>query len=110
MKLGIMILINKFVTFVCKLFGKNGTVYPGYIVYDVLKQTKILESVKYPDKVIAVTGSSGKGSTTQILYNILTDNGYKVCFNSSGSNGVLAATTLILNNCNLKGELKCDVL
>ena len=61
--LSLMIFINKLVTKVCKLFGKNGSVLPGCIVYDYLHQKKILEKVKYPKYVIAVTGSSGKGST-----------------------------------------------
>ena len=103
-------MINKFVTWVCKLFKRNGSVYPGFIIYDVLRQKKVLELVKYPKYVIAITGSSGKGSTTQVLYNILSNNGFDVCYNQNGSNGVLAATTLILNNCNLKGEFKHDVL
>lgn len=110
MKLSILIMINKLVTWVCKLFRRNGSVYPGFIIYDVLRQKKVLESVKYPKHVIAITGSSGKGSTTQVLYNILTKCGYDVCYNRNGSNGVLAATTLILNNCNIKGEFKHDVL
>lgn len=110
MKIGFMIFINKFITKACKLFGKNGSVYPGYIIYDVLKQKKILENIKYPKTVIAVTGSSGKGSTTDLINHILTENGFDVCYNKNGSNGVLAATTLILNNCNLKGEFLHDVL
>ncbi len=110
MKLGFMIFVNKMITKVCKLFGKNGSVYPGYIIYDILRQKKVLESVKYPKYVIAVTGSSGKGSTTDLINHILTDAGYDVCYNKNGSNGVLAATTLILNNCNLKGEFLHDVL
>ena len=108
--LTLMIMINKLVTWVCKLFKRNGSVLPGCVVYDVFKQKKILEKVKYPHLVIAVTGSSGKGSTTDLINHVLTDNGYDVCYNKNGSNGVLAATTLILNNCNLRGEFKHDVL
>lgn len=110
MKLSLMIFINKLITKICKVFKRNGSVYPGFIIYDVLKQKKILEKVKYPKYVIAVTGSSGKGSTTDFIYHILTDAGYDVCYNKNGSNGVLAATTLILNHCNAKGEFLHDVL
>lgn len=110
MRISLMVFINKLVTKVCKLFGKNGSVYPGYIIYDILRQKRILEYVKYPKLVIAVTGSSGKGSTTDLINHVLTDNGYDVCYNKNGSNGVLAATTLILNNCNFKGEFLHDVL
>ncbi len=108
--LRLMILVNKLVTKVCKLFGKNGSVLPGCVVYDYLHQKKVLEKVKYPKYVIAVTGSSGKGSTTDLINHILSDAGLDVCYNKNGSNGVLAATTLILNNCNWKGEFMHDVL
>ena len=110
MRIIIFVFINKLFTFILKLFKKNGSVYPGFIVYDVFYQKKILEYVKYPKLVIAVTGSSGKGSTTELINHILTDNGYNVCYNKNGSNGVLAATTLILNNCDWKGNFKPDVL
>lgn len=102
--------VNKLVTKICKMFKKNGSVYPGYILYDVLKQKDVLSKVKYPKYVIAVTGSSGKGSTTDMINHILTDAGYDVCYNDSGSNGVLAAATLILNNCDKKGNFMHDVL
>ncbi len=110
MKIGNSIRINKMVTRICKTFGKNGSVYPGYILYDVLKQKDVLDKIKYPKIVIAVTGSSGKGSTTDMINHILTDAGYDVCYNDSGSNGVLAAATLILNNCDKKGNFKHEVL
>ena len=110
MKLFICILVNKIVTVICKLFGKKGSVLPANIVWDVFKGEKILNKVKYPKYVIAVTGSSGKGSTTDLIYKILTKNGYDVCYNANGSNGVLAAMTLILNNCTLGGKFKHDVL
>lgn len=110
MKVRSSIFVNKLITKVCKMFGKNGSVYPGYIIYDVLKQKDVLNKVKYPKIVIAVTGSSGKGSTTDLINHILTDAGYDVCYNKSGSNGVLAAVTLILNNCDNKGNFRHDVL
>ena len=87
-------MINKFVTWVCKLFKRNGSVYPGFIIYDVLRQKKVLESIKYPKYVIAITGSSGKGSTTQVLYNILSNNGFDVCYNQNGS---LRTTAFIMD-------------
>lgn len=110
MKIGSSIRVNKLVTKICKMFGKNGSVYPGHILYDILKQEDVLKKVKYPELVIAVTGSSGKGSTTDLINHILTDAGYDVCYNKSGSNGILAAITLILNNCDKKGNFLHDVL
>lgn len=109
MKLAFLILLNKLITKVCKLFKRNGAQYPGYIIYDIFDKN-ILTKIHYPSIVIAVTGSSGKGTTCSIIKHILEENNYKVAFNQSGNNGVLGATTLILNNCDIKGNMKCDVL
>ncbi len=109
MRIFIGVLICRIISFVCKLFKKNGTVFPGLVVYDYFSK-KILEDVKYPKYVIAVTGSSGKGSTTSLIAKVLDRTDLTYVYNDSGSNGVLAATTLILNNCSLTGKFKKDVL
>ena len=109
MKKTLAIILCKTITLVCKLFRKNGTVYPGSIIYDYVDKN-ILKKITYHKTVIAVTGSSGKGSTTELIYHILKENNYSVVYNKSGSNGVLAAITLILNNCNIFGKFKKDIL
>ena len=102
------ILINKFLTLTCKIFGRNGSQFPGAISYNINQH--ILEKIKYPKYVIGVTGSSGKGTTTNFIYHILKDAGVDVVYNSSGSNGIRGITTLILNNCSIFGKFKHDVL
>ncbi len=109
MYLAFMILLNKIITRFLKIIGKNGSVYPGLIIYDYLDKN-ILTKIKYPKYVIAVSGSSGKGSTTDLIAKILKANNLRVIYNQSGSNAILGALTLILNNCNLKGQFKGDVL
>ena len=104
----LQIIVNKTLTFVCKLFHKNGSQFPGAISYNMNQH--VLEKIKYPKYVIGVTGSSGKGTTTQMIYHILTDAGLDVSYNASGSNGIRGITTLVLNNCTLTGKFKHDVL
>lgn len=109
MKTSFLILLNKAATLVCKIFRKNGSVFPGSLIVPFDK--KILKKIKYPKYVVGVTGSSGKGSTTSLVAHILKKAGLKVVWNKSGSNLVNAAVTLILNNTSiLTHKLKCDVL
>ena len=98
MKTTLLILYNKLIYKICRLFKKNGSVFPGSLVKKHDKN--ILKKIKYPKYVIGITGSSGKGSTTNEVAYILEKNGYKVVWNKNGSNLINAAITLILNNTN----------
>ena len=109
MKLTLLIMLNKSITFICKLFKFEGSVFPASIVRKFDKN--ILEKIKYPKYVVGVTGSSGKGSTTSMIAHILEVNGYKVVWNKSGSNVVNGTTTLILNNTKVfSHKMNCDFL
>lgn len=109
MKLTFLIMLNKTITFICKLFKFEGSVFPASIVRKFDKN--ILEKIKYPIYVVGVTGSSGKGSTTSMIAHILEVNGYKVVWNKSGSNVVNGTTTLILNNTKVfSHKMDCDFL
>jgi UDP-N-acetylmuramyl tripeptide synthase len=83
-------------------------VYLGKIALKIDKN--ILKKVVLPDDIIVVTGSNGKTSTVEMICNTLEANGYKVGCNREGSNQTEGVTTMILNNCNLKGEVKKDIL
>lgn len=109
MKTTLLIIYNKLIYKICRLFKKNGSVFPGSLVKKHDKY--ILKKIKYPKYVIGVTGSSGKGSTTSLLAYILEKNGYKVIWNKNGSNLINAAITLILNNTNpFSKKLNGDIL
>lgn len=105
----IAMVANKIINFMSKLLAKKeGTVIGGYWVLKVFPN--ILKRIKYPKYVIGITGSSGKTSTTELTYNILTKNGYTVAYNKAGSNGINAITSLVLNNTSLTGKYTKDVL
>lgn len=103
----IVILVNKIIYFIGKLF-KKGSSLPGKIALKLDKN--ILSKIKLPENIIMITGSNGKTSTTEIIYNILKDSGYNVGCNKEGSNQIEGVTTMILNECNMFGKVKKDVL
>lgn len=106
----ISILIAKIIIFGCKLFKKNGYQLPGYFVYDVFKDHKILTRLKYPEYVIAVTGSAGKGSSASLINQVLKLNNINSIYNECGNNGILGIISFILRNTKLNGKINCDVL
>lgn len=103
----LIILLSKFIYMIGKLVGK-GSSLPGQIALKLDKN--ILKKIKLPDNIIVVTGSNGKTSTVEMIYKILTNAGFSVGCNLEGSNQTEGVTTMILNNSNLLGEVKKDVL
>ena len=104
----IVILTCKTVNKLSNIFGHEGSVIGGH--YALKLDKNILSKIKIPKYVIGITGSSGKSSSTELMYNILTKNNYTAIYNKEGSNTMNAITSLILNNSTLFGKLKKDVL
>lgn len=107
MKKTFSFIIGKIFVLVAGKIFKRGSSLPGVIALKLNKN--ILSDFKLPKTVIAVTGSSGKGSTTSIIANVYRKLGYKVSYNDKGSNQISAIVTTLLENCNLKGNIKSDV-
>lgn len=106
-----MNILSVFIGKIIVLFGKilkRGSSLPGMVVLKMNK--KIFKYFKLPDIVIAVTGSSGKGSTSATIASILRQNGYTVAHNSAGSNLIYGILTLLLENTTWNGKIKTDVL
>ena len=76
--------LGKAIIFVENIFKYNASSFPGRVVLKLFP--KYLTKLKYPDLVIIVTGSSGKGSTTKYIADTLRKNNMKVVHNISGSN------------------------
>ena len=103
----IVIILCKILTKIGKLMGK-GSSLPGKIALKIYPE--ILSKIKFCDYVIAVTGSNGKTSTVELIARVLEECGYNVAYNKEGSNQIEGVTTLVLNNCDLKGNFNAQVL
>lgn len=107
MKTMLIIILSKLGYIFGKMFGK-GSSLPGKIAMKLDKN--ILSKLKLPENIIVVTGSNGKTSTTEMICSVLRKNGYTVGCNLEGSNQTEGVATMLLNACNLKGEIKKDAL
>lgn len=103
----ISIIIGKIIVFLGRLLHR-GSSLPGKVALKL--NPNLMKEMILPDTVIAVTGSSGKGSITSMIAEICTKEGYKVAHNSKGSNLSAGIMTLLLEHSNLKGKIKCDII
>ncbi len=103
----IAIIAAKMAIFLGKIL-KRGSVLPGRIALKIDK--KIMSELKLPDIIVAVTGSSGKGSTTSLVADSLREAGYTVTHNVSGSNLTDGILTSLIKDSKLNGSLKSDAV
>ena len=61
-------IIGKSITKIERLFKFNASSFPGKVVLKLFPE--YLRKIKYPDNIIFVTGSSGKGSTVKLIKEI----------------------------------------
>lgn len=107
MKKQISIIIGKLISIIGKLLGR-GSSLPGKIALKI--DPKIVEKMTLPKTIIAVTGSSGKGSITSMIAEILRSEGYHVAHNAKGSNLSAGVVTMLLENSTLSGKIKSDII
>mgnify|MGYP003296041220 FL=1 len=106
MKKTCAIILAKIVIFIGKIQGR-GSSLPGKIALKI--DENLFCKLKMPKTIIAVTGSSGKGSTTKLIANTYHKLGYSVVHNSSGSNLRNGILTSFLESCSLTGKIKKDI-
>lgn len=101
------ILISKICLKFLKIIGR-GSSLPGKIALKLNKN--IIKQINIKSKIVAVTGSSGKGSTSSMIVEVLRKSGYSVAHNMKGSNLKFGIATLLIENSNLHGILNKDYL
>lgn len=104
MKFLIAMAVAKTLRFTLKVLGRNATYLPGYIALKICRD--FLGFLKKPETFIAVTGTNGKTTTSNLLTSVLTENGYNVTNNSYGSNVQAGITTALLSDSTFFGKPK----
>lgn len=90
-----------------RLMKRNATCTPGKVALAIDK--KFLAGLTLPKTVIAVTGTNGKTTVSNLLTDILTQNGYRVTNNSLGSNIQPGIAAALLEDSDLLGRAKKDI-
>lgn len=89
-----------------RLMKRNATNLPGEIM--LIFYPDLLKHFDMPENVIAVTGTNGKTTVSNMIGNILKANGYDIINNSFGGNVDTGIASLLLDNCTLSGGFKKD--
>lgn len=92
------ILAAKITIFITKNFLKGGSTFPGTVALKFDKS--ILKVVSKGYKVILVTGTNGKTTTTSMIYNIFKENGHDVITNNTGANLYRGVISCFIDNFN----------
>ncbi len=90
------LLAGKTTIFLSKHILKGGSTFPGTVALKFDKE--ILKVVAKGYKVILVTGTNGKTTTTSMISNIFKEKGYRVITNSTGANLFRGIVTCFIDN------------
>ena len=89
------------------LLGRNASCFPGKVAIKLCPD--FLAQVAKPETVVAVTGTNGKTTVSNLTAGILRENGYTVTNNSLGSNIQPGVATALLQDCTIFGKAKKDI-
>ncbi len=90
-----------------KLLGRNATYFPGKVAIKICKD--FLSEITPPKTVIAVTGTNGKTTVSNLLTSILVENGFSVTHNNFGSNVQAGIISALAEDTSLTGKPKKEI-
>ena len=90
-----------------KITRHNGTDFPGSLAVKLCPD--FLRYVGKPKTIVAVTGTNGKTTTSNMIGDILESDGRRIISNRAGSNMLSGVATALLQSCDLLGRCRrCD--
>ncbi|PLR77414.1 DUF1727 domain-containing protein [Bacillus sp. V3-13] len=91
-----------------RLFNKSGSNLPGLVARKIDRHI-LKKLANRTDKIIFISGTNGKTTTSQIVGHILKENGFRLIHNSEGSNMITGITTAFIKNEGLLRRKKADI-
>ena len=90
-----------------KLLRRNASYFPGNLALKICPN--FLGQIDKPEIIIGVTGTNGKTTVSNMINDILEDNGYKVINNRYGSNMNTGIAASFVDNNTILGKNKNDI-
>lgn len=104
----LIILLSKISKNILKLLGKNAGTLPGRLALTLNKN--IRDFISFDGKLIVITGTNGKTTTTNMIYDILKKSSETVICNIGGNNIAWGITTTLINAASINGKIKAKYI
>ena len=111
MKFILVLWIAKFVAFVVNIIDKQrGSNYAGKVAVKLMPNfVSCFKNIDY-DKVIFISGTNGKSTTTNLINHTFKSAGRKVACNVEGANMMPGVATTLIKNSTLNGKFNKELL
>lgn len=111
MRFKLALWLSKLAAALITLIDPNrGTDFPGKLAYKIDPDFMLGFEHIDPEKVIFITGTNGKSTTTNLLYHTLRQSGKKVAANLSGSNMLNGAASVLIRASDMRGNIDADYI
>ena len=104
LRFSIAMLISKSVSIGMKALHRNATYLPGKLALKLCPD--FLSHIGRPETIVAVTGTNGKTTVSNMITSVLTANGHAVTNNGYGSNIDAGVTSTLIENSTFSGRPK----
>ena len=98
----ISIIASKFTLFLSRTFLKGGSNFPGRVALKIKRD--ILKDISKNYKVILITGTNGKTTTTSMIFNIIKESGLDAITNNTGANMLPGIVATFIDNFSFKNK------
>lgn len=111
MKFILILWISKVIALLVSIVAKDrGSNYSGKIAVKLMPDfVRHFRGIDMK-KVIFISGTNGKSTTTNLLYHTLTSNGKKVASNTEGANMMTGVATTLIKNSTLLGRMNKEYM
>ncbi|MBQ9742743.1 MAG: DUF1727 domain-containing protein [Ruminococcus sp.] len=90
-----------------RLTGRDASHFPGVVALKLCPD--FLDRVSKPETIIAITGTNGKTTVTNMIRLLLTDAGYDVLCNDKGSNTYTGIASVLVTGSAFSGKTKHSI-